>query len=449
METLLRTNKESRQLIGPRSRRCFAEEGDSSSLWVRYGVEIVRSVRQWLVVVRTGRKLVDAVALTSVDWVTPSEWFWTSSILQPRIDASSFTFKSFPHLLVADHWCSLLPFDIKAHRPPLARTITLAAGEMSVSTGARALAIAVLLKGVRVMALDSSPSSTSGSPVTVGCITLDSFDYSGAKQVDISQSPTASACGVSGVSAKRFTLVLFASSCLSERADKEQSTCAEDGYGYSYLYDGGGQATYCFCSNDAPATGSIVEGDATDGSCEPGDFWVYQTSSPYSFDGCYTSLDPRIPLSKTTVSSPDACFTKCGAKQFAAFIPEAEGYSCACSSTKPGTGPAEFCAQHEIYAYRQDSSSSTSTTESGGNGLVLQRDLRPRASTAKRRQIYQENKRKRGAAVAHCPVPLTACAIPGHAEGFECIDTTAELESCGGCTAGVFGDSNTTVAGVE
>ncbi|GFZ47273.1 hypothetical protein JCM24511_05016 [Saitozyma sp. JCM 24511] len=293
---------------------------------------------------------------------------------------------------------------------------------MSVSTGARALAIAVLLKGVRVMALDSSPSSTSGSPVTVGCITLDSFDYSGAKQVDISQSPTASACG---------------------------STCAEDRYGYSYLYDGGGQATYCFCSNDAPATGSIVEGDATDGSCEPGDFWVYQTSSPYSFDGCYTSLDPRIPLSKTTVSSPDACFTKCGAKQFAAFIPEAEGYSCACSSTKPGTGPAEFCAQHEIYAYRQDSSSSTSTTESGGNGLVLQRDLRPRASTAKRRQIYQENKRKRGAAVAHCPAPLTACAIPGHAEGFECIDTTAELESCGGCTAGVFGDSNTTVAGVD
>jgi hypothetical protein len=298
------------------------------------------------------------------------------------------------------------------------------------------------------MALEASPS-TSGSPVTIGCITLDSFDYSRAKQVDISQSPTASACGVSGVPSAS----LFAASCLSEGADKEQSTCAEDGYGYSYLYGSAGQATYCFCSNDGPATESIVEGDATDGSCEPGDFWVYQTSSPYSFDGCYTSLDPRIPMAKTTVPSPDACFAKCGSKHFAAFIPEEEGYSCACSSTKPGTGPAEFCAQHEIYVYRQDQSASTSagtsTTESGGSGLVLQRDLKPRASTAKRRRIYQENKRKRGAPVAHCPAPLTACAIPGHAEGFECIDTTAELESCGGCTAGVFGDSNTTVAGVE
>jgi hypothetical protein len=176
---------------------------------------------------------------------------------------------------------------------------------------------------------------------------------------------------------------------------------------------------------------------------------VYQTSSPYSFDGCYTSLDPRIPLAKTTVPSPDACLSKCGSKLFAALIPDEAGYSCACSSTKPGTGPAEFCARNEIYVYRQDPSTSASGSGNEGERLVLQRDLQPRASTARRRQIYQENKRKRDAVVAHCPAPLTACAIPGHAEGFECIDTTAELESCGGCTAGVFGDSNTTSAGVE
>ena len=68
---------------------------------------------------------------------------------------------------------------------------------------ARALAIALLLQGIRVVALDAAPSSTSGPPVTVGCIALDYFDYGGAKQVDISQDPTASACGVSGSPTKR------------------------------------------------------------------------------------------------------------------------------------------------------------------------------------------------------------------------------------------------------
>jgi hypothetical protein len=74
------------------------------------------------------------------------------------------------------------------------------------SSAARALAIGLLLRGIRVVALEASPSSPSGSsgqPVTVGCIALDSFDYGGAKQVDISQDPTASACGVSGSPTKR------------------------------------------------------------------------------------------------------------------------------------------------------------------------------------------------------------------------------------------------------
>lgn len=48
---------------------------------------------------------------------------------------------------------------------------------------------------------------------------------------------------------------------------------------------------------------------------------------------------------------------------------------------------------------------------------------------------------------AYCPSGLTGCAIPG-SKYYECINTEVELESCGGCTNGVFGNS-TIATGVE
>lgn len=42
------------------------------------------------------------------------------------------------------------------------------------------------------------------------------------------------------------------------------------------------------------------------------------------------------------------------------------------------------------------------------------------------------------AAYSHCPRGLDACSISGSKGAYECLDTTSELESCGGCMEGYF-----------
>lgn len=48
---------------------------------------------------------------------------------------------------------------------------------------------------------------------------------------------------------------------------------------------------------------------------------------------------------------------------------------------------------------------------------------------------------------AYCPEGFTGCSIPDSTQ-YECIDTKTELESCGGCVHGAFGNS-TSSAGVD
>lgn len=50
--------------------------------------------------------------------------------------------------------------------------------------------------------------------------------------------------------------------------------------------------------------------------------------------------------------------------------------------------------------------------------------------------------------VALCPYGLDACPISGLTKDFECIDTAAELESCGGCVSLGQGHDCTAIPGV-
>lgn len=43
-----------------------------------------------------------------------------------------------------------------------------------------------------------------------------------------------------------------------------------------------------------------------------------------------------------------------------------------------------------------------------------------------------------------CPYPLDACVITPGSDGYECIDTQRELESCGGCRFGAISPANAT-----
>lgn len=50
---------------------------------------------------------------------------------------------------------------------------------------------------------------------------------------------------------------------------------------------------------------------------------------------------------------------------------------------------------------------------------------------------------------AFCPDSLSACPIPSLQGGYECVDTTQELENCGGCTVDGAGMDCTSIAGVS
>lgn len=54
---------------------------------------------------------------------------------------------------------------------------------------------------------------------------------------------------------------------------------------------------------------------------------------------------------------------------------------------------------------------------------------------ARKRELAARTRAER--ALGHCPRGLHACKIPG-SESYECLDTSTELEACGGCAHGYF-----------
>ncbi|KAL1405633.1 hypothetical protein Q8F55_009272 [Vanrija albida] len=49
----------------------------------------------------------------------------------------------------------------------------------------------------------------------------------------------------------------------------------------------------------------------------------------------------------------------------------------------------------------------------------------------------------------YCPSGLIACRVAEGSDGYECLDTTSELESCGGCRFGEYGLKNGTTRGTK
>lgn len=64
-------------------------------------------------------------------------------------------------------------------------------------------------------------------------------------------------------------------------------------------------------------------------------------------------------------------------------------------------------------------------------------DLVPSAAPNRRREAQRRKQEMLHAKLhAHCPVGYTPCHVELNSESYECIDTSSELESCGGCLFG-------------
>ncbi|OCF34129.1 hypothetical protein I317_01726 [Kwoniella heveanensis CBS 569] len=207
----------------------------------------------------------------------------------------------------------------------------------------------------------------------------------------------------------------------------------------SYCYNvGGGPYTYayylgdtsqCTCANEAPAISLYVASPDTSGaaSCSTSQFFMQASVSSYTFDGCYSGIqftdDDTTSLYQGTLANPEACLSYCKAYQMASFYQTSSGFECACGSTDDFTlQTAGACGPNRYYF----------ATHEAGTAVSSQFAKRQ----ARERLIKTRSERE-----ALCPGSLHACNVPGaFNDSFECIDTTSELESCGGCAQGFFND---------
>lgn len=99
-----------------------------------------------------------------------------------------------------------------------------------------------------------------------------------------------------------------------------------------------------------------------------------------------------------------------------------KSWTCQCGSAMASGETAGGCHPQTAFVYRH--------IQAAPSGVARKRKLRADAERA---------------SLGHCPRGLHACAIPGAEHTYECLDTSTELESCGGCSSGYFDNVNGTI----
>lgn len=181
----------------------------------------------------------------------------------------------------------------------------------------------------------------------------------------------------------------------------------------------------CSCTNTNALGTSLTTG--LPGACgSNAESWITHTS--FSLDAC-VAVSVSLGLTGTS-SDISTIFQTCSKNQVAIIAP-ANGvleYSC---SVLPLNLLAVPCtsANARIYQHPADATAS--------------------GAARRRRAAERALKERENAASAHCPKGLTPCLVSlDQSKGYECIDVSSELESCGGCINGVFGALNETVVGL-
>ncbi|WVF69352.1 hypothetical protein IAT40_004128 [Kwoniella sp. CBS 6097] len=131
-----------------------------------------------------------------------------------------------------------------------------------------------------------------------------------------------------------------------------------------------------------------------------------------TFAGCFADdLTFDSAVDATAASSPQACSDG------------DNNYNCQCGTNSlSGFNSVSTCAATSYFIYTHPAAAQAS-------GLA-------------RRQERLERAHAR--ASSYCPSGLTACKVSPLVDEYECIDTNAELESCGGCLYGQMGNSTST-----
>jgi hypothetical protein len=177
------------------------------------------------------------------------------------------------------------------------------------------------------------------------------------------------------------------------------------------------------------------------------------TWTTFSFPACYAGYLPSAPVggpfpSETAlVSEPQfvndlgSCFRACVGWGGASTRPVGDVFECTCdadageflppdSEQIPCNSGGTTIARYGGHAYFADGTGQDTGVQPPGQSVWVKRQLK-----------QQVRLQQQAVAGKLCPGEATACLTSPGALTWECVETDAELESCGGCLYGEFGSA--------
>ncbi|OCF37749.1 hypothetical protein I316_00876 [Kwoniella heveanensis BCC8398] len=228
-----------------------------------------------------------------------------------------------------------------------------------------------------------------------------------------------------------------------------QTNCRTAGFAYSYYVSGLLTGNNCYCSSASaylaasayvlPA-GGILTSDTTCIAALQASATALDTT--FTFQNCVGTLTgvtvnlvSGTILGGSIVDSPTACFQQCRNDLQAYVIPIVPSvttvlpsYGCVCNPS--GQGTSILCGVGQFYRFTHAASASGQARRRLQEAMTI--------SEGARRKSF-------------CPAGLTSCNVQGVPDAWECVDPSADLESCGGCTHGDYTQQglNGTATGVD
>ncbi|OWZ61609.1 hypothetical protein AYX15_06199 [Cryptococcus neoformans] len=222
------------------------------------------------------------------------------------------------------------------------------------------------------------------------------------------------------------------------------ASCGDSNYPYAFWVGAIVVGNNCYCVSEAnyisAANYVVPSGSST--ACAPiVQAASYATSSTFSYENCYTPtglvsgvINTVTGVLGTTVSSPRACFELCAGTSDAYYVPYLLGgntlsprYGCSCGDETVVSGSPSYCGLGSFYAYSHPAAAAASS-------LPRRKRAIERIQAQKRSEMIRERQ-------WDCPTGMNACNVNGVANSWECVDSTTDIESCGGCTYGDYSPS--------
>ncbi|KAL1413824.1 hypothetical protein Q8F55_001608 [Vanrija albida] len=266
---------------------------------------------------------------------------------------------------------------------------------------------------------------------------------------------------------------------LSQLTTGDQCTVQCKNLGYNYAIwakglsldlktiDGQSLLGTCWCNADGLPPNTVIKGADASGTCTStilnliGVRVDYVQATAVTLGTCSSSTGyPAGDNTQFTVASADQCFNsaQCATKKYISLgatgvrqdgllvdilVGRSGGsYTCACSNTAP-SGATVNCGD-EIGSIAHGLPPLAGWWEKSYAFTNFQQTV---ASGGTRRR-RAEQMRLAAQAKTLCPGGRSACRVPG-SNDYECIDTTSELESCGGCAYGDFVGNGTLATGTD